>query len=272
MDAASLGQNDQLAPAVLVLMLLLSVLRAAAARIQQAPSPMRAASASSHAPHAVRQPAPRPELLQLPPLPRPSRRPHAAPREPASPSARSAAPRSRSSEPRRRRGVVPLLLRPVAWVARVALSPVGVLGAVRVRLHDCCRWCAASDAHSRFAGWRRSSLPAPAARGARQTGAGRAGAGAARRGACARDGRRAASPPKARVCAVRARAWRRRNSSARSGRAGRRGGAAGKRGAGSAAWLKLCLCVCLCPLPGSLRHTPAVSGAADAAWLRAASA
>jgi hypothetical protein len=132
MDAASLGQNDQLAPAVLVLMLLLSVLRAAAARIQQAPSPMRAAAASSHTPHAVRQPAPRPELPQLPPLPRPSRRPHAAPREPASPSARSAAPRSRSSEPRRRRGVVPLLLRPVAWVARVALSPVGVLGAVRV--------------------------------------------------------------------------------------------------------------------------------------------
>ena len=162
MDAAALGQNEQLAPAVLVFMLLISVLRAAAARIQ-APSPMRTSAShpAPHAHHAGRHAAPRPEL----PPPATPPRSRAVPRDSTAHGSHAAAARPRSLEPRRRRGAVPLLLRPLAWVARFVLSPVGALCAVRAleRLRPG-RSALMSAVHFiPRAGRRRSGLPAPTA-------------------------------------------------------------------------------------------------------------
>jgi hypothetical protein len=162
MDAAQLsqlGSQGELAPAVLVFFLLLSVLRAAGAcrdgvacadaapqltrarrvhwlalapsvgqRMSSAPSTLRAAPQAQARPHV---PALPPAAAPTSATARPARRPR-----PALPAAASAAPvlpprppRREPSRPRRPRA--PLVLRPFIWVLRVAFSPVGLLAAVR---------------------------------------------------------------------------------------------------------------------------------------------
>jgi hypothetical protein len=121
---ATLAAQNQ-APAMLVFFLLLTVLRHAASRLPTM-SAQGSALRPAPSPTAPARPATRPHLPPLAAAPSAGRRrravaPHAAPQPPAPPN----------PEPRRKRSAVPLPLRPVFWALRVALSPVGVLAAVR---------------------------------------------------------------------------------------------------------------------------------------------